>query len=371
MNTYWGGKTVRNGHVELLRFIFSIVILIYHTSGYFHNGKRILAGGYLAVEFFFLLSGVFLGKHLKQTKEIAKSEPIEKTVGESWKYLFRRCLAIYPVFVISTVIGLCVNYTAGTWKMFTLGGLIKRLPAEFLALQNYGFSVLSATGVMWYISAMFFAIWFLYPIARKWYDVYVKYIAVVLGVATIGLLLHNFKTLNVPNSYVNGIFNTGFLRAIAMMSLGLVINEICAFLETCTFPKGSRCLLAFMEIGLFLIFIRYMLIQGENRGITDGSAVIILLFAMLIACSGKTIWHDWLDCQAVRFLGRFSSVLFMNHYYWCCCMDAICQKMNMDFNTNQKFFMCLLFSVLTSIFVYWIEKKLHILIKTIKWERLR
>lgn len=363
MNIQSAARTRRNGHIELLRFLFCIIILVYHTSGFFNNGSRIFAGGYLAVEFFFLLSGVFLGKHLRSVQATAKDESITETVSASWEYLFRRWVAIYPCFFLSTIVGLCVNYTAGTWSFLTLGGLIRHLPAEFLALQNYGFSILSATGIMWYIAAMFFAIWVIYPIARRCYDLYVKYIAIVLGLVTIGLLVRTYGTLNVPNSNINGIVNTGFLRAIAMMSLGLVLNEICAFLETYSFSKKYRYLLSFAELCLFLTLIYFMSIQGENRGGTDGSAVIILFIAMLIVCSGKSAWHNCFDSSVVMFLGKFSSVLFMNHYYWCLSLSSFCKMLHLNFDTNQKIICVFILSALTSLLVSGAEKVTCLIVK--------
>lgn len=43
---------------------------------------------------------------------------------------------------------------------------------DLLFLQNYGYPVLSATGVLWYLNALFFSIWILYPIIRSYYAVF-------------------------------------------------------------------------------------------------------------------------------------------------------------------------------------------------------
>ncbi len=53
-------KTKRNGRIELLRFLFALVILLHHTRFLFGYEQGILIGGSFAVEFFFLVSGYLL-----------------------------------------------------------------------------------------------------------------------------------------------------------------------------------------------------------------------------------------------------------------------------------------------------------------------
>ena len=68
----------RNGNIEILRFIFCMLIILVHFPQevrYFFG-----ASGYLGVEFFFMISGLFLGRKLKKDKELHQKEPISDTL---------------------------------------------------------------------------------------------------------------------------------------------------------------------------------------------------------------------------------------------------------------------------------------------------
>ena len=71
----------RNGNIEILRFIFCMLIILVHFPQevrYFFG-----ASGYLGVEFFFMISGLFLGRKLKKDKELNQKENIPPKIIKS------------------------------------------------------------------------------------------------------------------------------------------------------------------------------------------------------------------------------------------------------------------------------------------------
>lgn len=59
-------KRKKNGAIEFYRFLFSCIIYVLHFRGYgnFEKGDGVFYGGYLAVEFFFIVSGALSFKGL-------------------------------------------------------------------------------------------------------------------------------------------------------------------------------------------------------------------------------------------------------------------------------------------------------------------
>lgn len=60
-------KKQRNNLVELARFLFSLLAIGYHVQmTWAGGGVQFFAGGALAVEFFFLISGFFFAKSVEK-----------------------------------------------------------------------------------------------------------------------------------------------------------------------------------------------------------------------------------------------------------------------------------------------------------------
>ena len=57
----------RNGEIDVLRFVFSIFIVLYHFGDVFK--VDIARFGFIGVEFFFVVSGVLMARTAKLKKE--------------------------------------------------------------------------------------------------------------------------------------------------------------------------------------------------------------------------------------------------------------------------------------------------------------
>ena len=55
-------KTKRNGEIEFWRAVFCMIVFIYHISLDFDSSTTIFKMGQIGVEFFFLISGLFMAK---------------------------------------------------------------------------------------------------------------------------------------------------------------------------------------------------------------------------------------------------------------------------------------------------------------------
>lgn len=63
-----------NGIVSLWKFIFAIVIMFFHTNGFYPNYQNpIFRWGYISVEFFFIISGFYFAKKVLKEKYNNKS----------------------------------------------------------------------------------------------------------------------------------------------------------------------------------------------------------------------------------------------------------------------------------------------------------
>lgn len=326
----------RNNNIELLRLAFCIFIILLHYCeqfGYF--GALTFRGGYLGVEFFFMVTGTYLAKSIKERRETILNDNM-------WKYcrdnIIHKLMAIIPYFIVATIIGyLVTSIGVGSIKSAIIGLL--GVPQDIFLLNNYGFSGRTFTGIAWYISAMFFALMILQPIVIKFYDAYVKYFSVLIFLISYGAIIYSFQTINVPNKYIF-IFNTGFLRAIGMMSIGMFVFELSNYLKRI---DVNSCLVSFLEIVLYFYIFIYMMFLQEIEEMETGiiTAVIALIIAFSITLSEKSIFNGKFSNSIVTFLGKSTLVLFMNHMYWFYHLKSILNMFGLNFN-NSKFIIILI-----------------------------
>ena len=146
----------RNGNIEILRFIFCMLIILVH----FPQEVRYSFGasGYLGVEFFFMISGLFLGRKLKKDKELHQKEPISDTLTSSWKYFLSRIKSIYPFYFAAVgffcILNIILKYTK-------LLNSILYCISDLLFLQIFSFPSISYTGTVWFLAALLFSLFVL------------------------------------------------------------------------------------------------------------------------------------------------------------------------------------------------------------------
>lgn len=349
----------RSGNIEFLRFIFCLGILFFHLSVFFPEIP--FYGGYLGVDFFFMISGAFLAKKVRY-KQNDSHESISVTLSESRKYLWKRIAAILPYYVVSVIIAFLISsFAAGKMVIFPL-----YLVNDFTFLMEFGFTASGVTGASWFLSAMFIAIFILYPIIRRFYAVYTKYISCFVALSIYGLLVLNYQSFNYYDHYIFGFININVLRALAGFSLGVFSFEIANLLKRKRLSKFTKVLLTSFLYGFVLLELYLM---HFDNGLLDQIELIIIFFIVVILLSGQSLTLRYYNNFFVFFLGKMSMVLFINHYYWISCADVFIKYLNLDSVLSEyyhKVLFIVLMSFLTSLFVYYFVKAYRYLWNKIK-----
>lgn len=348
----------RNGNIELLRAVFALGILFLHTNlSYFH-----CRGGYLGVEFFFIVTGIFMGQKLHSGSD---NMTWEEAVTDSSNEVKARIKAIFPLLTVSTLIGLGVRFLTGMEKAESLTYVL----GDLFLVQSAGFYVLSATGTVWYLCALFMALWLIGPVARKQYRIYTEYAAPLLVPVSMGVLTRRYGSLDCPNEMLFGWINTGVVRAVSMISLGMLVYEISVRLRQTTLTDFARRLCTFGEIFLyFTVFLHIVFYKTTNPffGGVDGIIVLCLGLAMVITESGQSYLDGRFDHPVVYFLGKFSSVLFLNHYYWVKKMPMIFQRFSLDIDKDTAKLCGIAAAFVTSFMVYILMKYKDMALKKLR-----
>nr|HPK17136.1 acyltransferase family protein [Clostridia bacterium] len=101
-----------NPEIDVWKFVFSIVIFLFHSYKLkFTGGDALLGKGYLAVEFFYLVSGYFMAASVKRLEDKSGAKPAALG-SETVKFIERKISRIYLPYINAFVIAFFViQYT--------------------------------------------------------------------------------------------------------------------------------------------------------------------------------------------------------------------------------------------------------------------
>lgn len=301
------GKTLstsskRNGKIDLLKFFFAVSVAVYHFYGYTKFPHAIFNRGYLAVEFFFIVSGYYMSKTLSRIDAKNNADVIKESllfIKKKYFSFFR-----YHVFVFILTVALWIPYLNLSIKQW-LVKLITAIPNFFL-LRMFGFNGSPWLMVEWYLSSMIIVMFLLAPIIIKQRKLYSCFIAPVISTALICFVYKKCSTLNVFEDKANVVWLCN-LRAFAEISLGTVVYAV---LESGVIEKFSRKLLLTAEAICYLATFTYLYKELDRT--MELSILLILVVGVAISLSEKTS-VAFLNNKFVYFLGKLSLAVYLCH----------------------------------------------------------
>lgn len=290
--------------IELLRFLFCIMIVIHHSYRMYGDNKIYAPTGYMGVEFFFIITGYYMMKKIEKNNE--------KDIGVATKqYVLPKYKKLIVILFYSILASICFQTVLGgnaDWK----GALINSVP-ELLMLQMFGIGNYFPTGAAWYLSAMFLALTVLYPLALRYKSVYKNIIAPLISIVLLGYIIRSTGNIgNAPGQYL-GFFQVGVWRAVADIAIGAVLYTSVKKLKNKQINSRIRWLLGGIEICGY-IGVAYIA-KTCQPGFTDFYFLVILYFSMVITLSEQSITYQFFNWKIWKKLGRFSSVWFLNNFY--------------------------------------------------------
>lgn len=295
----------RNSSVDYLKFLFSILIFLYH----FRLG---IYGGYLLVEGFFMISGYLMYASLMKNKELAElPESTAKFIWNKYRSFFLPLLfsALGAVLVNEAILSPPMN-------LDTLQDL-PLLLFEIFPMQSAGFPGWWATGVSWYLSAMLLAMALLHPLFKKKPEHMAYSFCPIAALLIYGFVNETYGHLGVIMQWPLGLVSAGLLRAIAGICVGFFLGALLRRDLEHTPSLGVRLLLSLLELFGILAVIFIVSREELAQGPYDVIVVALLFGILLIALSGKA-WHTpHLRWKHSSILSEMSLYLFLNHAPWC------------------------------------------------------
>ncbi|MBR4262157.1 MAG: acyltransferase [Bacilli bacterium] len=290
-----------NGIIGLWKFIFSIVILIFHSRGlYSYLNTSLFRGGYIAVEFFFIVSGYYFAK------SVLKQKYDKDNIGkETVQFISKKIKIFFPYVLVACLLSLIIKYDA-----LNKNALVNSV-WDILLLRQFGFGRPLVAGQIWYLGVMLVSMFILYPIIKKHKENYILIFSPIIALFFLGWLRH-FK-LSIDNSYANwiGLTNSGTLRGFAEINIGMLIYLLSEKLKTVKYTKLGRILLSLISEGL-LVLVLIIVSLRSNHSQYDYVLLIFIMISVLIMVSKKTYEYKWLSNNTIEYFERLSLPIFVN-----------------------------------------------------------
>lgn len=329
----------RDYRIELLRFIATMGIAIFHFEWIYLGKPVYFQHFYLWVEFFFVLSGFFLARNVEKGSR--------ENEMESLQYTLRQAKKMYPAYIVGFIFSFIVycmaNQVKGLWRILKL---IWSAKWEMFYFHLFGIdpTAPNINAVTAYIPALLIASLVLHYLLCNYKKITVNIIVILVPIAGYSHIVNLYGNLSQWTAYENW-YTVGILRALAGMSVGILAYNMSNCMKIV--KKGgiiltTGSLLMILGLVLFRNSISYYdeVIYPYVFGICIGS-----IYARKIEDS-KVFWK-----KVIIYFGRISLNIYMLHYGVCYLMRICCPEINYRSIAGIYLLLVIIFAIVVEAFL--------------------
>ncbi|MWB92789.1 acyltransferase family protein [Flavobacterium sp. GA093] len=311
-------------HYEILdglRGVAAIIVVAFHVFEAFTGGnrfKQIINHGYLAVDFFFLLSGFVVA--------YAYDDRWGKMT--QWEFYKRRLIRLQPMVIMGSIIGALFYYLQASDILFPM---ISDMPVwKVLLVMLIGCTLIPLTPSMdirgWAemhpLNGPAWSLFFEY-IANILYAVFFRKLSnkvLAVFVFIFAAMLINYTVLGPKGDVIGGWslnleqMNVGFTRLLFPFFAGILLNRMGKLIHV----KGAFWICSLLITAVLMI----PRIGDENSLWMNGlyeSFCIILMFPLIVSIGAGGQITNPFSAKICKWLGEISYPIYIIHYpliYW-------------------------------------------------------
>ena len=330
-NVYLASKP-RYEILDGLRGVAALMVVIFHLFETYSKGAafQIVNHGYLAVDFFFVLSGFVVG--------YAYDDRWDKMT--TWGFFKRRLTRLHPMVIAGTLVGAALFFFSGNafpqtqevelWKfaLCLVMGLLIIPCGTGLDIRGWG-ELNSFNGPVWtltleYIGNVLYAF-----VLRRLPKIALAILCACCAFFTLDLTLgwDVFKLFpDGPQYNIIGGWSLSaqqiyiaFTRLLYPFLCGLLISRILPSHRSENNPSGSPIHLkgGFWWCGLAIVALLAMPCIGGKQGVADGlyqALCILLLFPVIVLAGAGSKTTDARSTAVCKWLGGISYPIYITHY---------------------------------------------------------
>ncbi len=308
----------KNAAIDLLKFLFAMMILLFHGGKNLPGQVSLFPNGRIGVEFFFLVSGYLMAASAArlQAPEGEKLSVWRSTASFIGHKIARLSPDVFIAWFVAygvTMAARGYGFTTAVLKLFS--GLF-----ELLFLQRAGFvGQVSVNGATWYLSGMLLAMALLVPLLLTKRDCYLHWFAPLAAILLYGYLNQIWQNGLAGTVGWGGFATKGLLRALAGLNLGVVCYTAAGALGRLRLKGPARLLASLTAVCCFLFVALH--VHTMKQSSYDYVLVLLLAVGVTVTFSGAGLAAPWLSASGrlsgiCAWLGAFSLDLYLSHGYW-------------------------------------------------------
>lgn len=292
----------RNGLIDLLRFLASIIIVLTHFG---ISGSLKFFGGAIFVEFFFLLSGYYGMVFLHDEPfVIPQGSTLEQEIGT---YCKKKYFKMFP-YVLE---GVCLYYVS-YWLEYgsSVKDIIKTsafIPLETALLGLTGASQVHA-GVYWYLSGLFIVLPIFMWLSVKVASIFFNYLVVFVPWIMHGYLFYKYGTLRIPTSGFDIFF-----RVSGDFLFSGLLYLIVRVLKRQRFSRRGKWIMTITAVGSFGAALSLTMRQSLTKSRYEEIFVVLVMLSLALTLSEQLLICN-LDIPLFTILAKLSLPIYIFHW---------------------------------------------------------
>ena len=284
-----------NNSISFWRIVFTLLIVMLHC-GY-------TQGGYIGVEFFFLVSGFLLGKSYYGNEQTSIKQ-----------YAKKRIIRLYPMYLIAIVIfvsllSILEFYSQGFSGRLFFVSIIEKIAANWKSifmLQLFGPGAITINAPAWYVVALFW-VSLVYYILMK--IIPKKGLNIFVAITSAAVLIYCFIFVGHLDLWEEKtiFISQGIFRAYAEIGLGILLYNLKEVIEKKIQIKAK---LAFVvEIIGFAVVLVVTIFTNHTR--LDYFLLLIMAVCVFLSFSEHkgTLFKN----KVIKTISGYTYGVYMNH----------------------------------------------------------
>ncbi len=294
----------KNSAIELYRFIFAMTVIFVHLPMFFTVENGLFGAAFFSMEFFFYVSGYFLGVSLDKNMNGKSFSERQMYVV---KYFKNRVKRLFPMYIVALIVELAIRVLFEGVGFHGGIDLLKNCFAEFFMLQWTPLGKEVLISAMWFMPAVFFGSLLVIVVASflcKDLKKFGLFVTPFIFLPVYAYLLVKVGKTDVIVSFY------GVIRGAAGIAAGIFTYCLSKYVLKSSEREGNKLLFA---IGNLILVAILVFENFAHRGPMNFVVIAIEAFAVMFVIGESIPIKNEKVEKVFVFLGSLSFPIYMFH----------------------------------------------------------